>query len=250
MNELRNFLRALLWLAALLVVQLLLAQLGASTYALPSATKDDITEWVQSTDNVTVTFSVIRVLTMAIIWYALATTVLGAILRCTPWRTIADAVDRISLPATRVLAVRLAGITAVGSLAMPVTTAHAVASSDVPVLRHLGANEPVPLTTTTTTQAPMTTTKVTTAPAPEPNSSEPASKAVAVPSPDRHVVQRGENFWTIAETVLKSSLGREPSEAELVTYWKELVQTNRHMLKQPANPDLVFSGQIITLPPR
>ncbi|MEJ7763917.1 MAG: LysM peptidoglycan-binding domain-containing protein [Acidimicrobiales bacterium] len=67
--------------------------------------------------------------------------------------------------------------------------------------------------------------------------------------PQREVVVRpGDSFWRLAERHQARRLGRHPSDAEIVTCWKELIQLNRHRLADPGNPDLIFPGQTLQMP--
>lgn len=86
---------------------------------------------------------------------------------------------------------------------------------------------------------------------------QPTTTTVAVPSPapapttpqvDEWVVAPGESFWSIAEDVLADALGREPSDGEIVPYWRGLIEANRDRLLSP-NPDLIRPGQVFLVPP-
>jgi len=59
----------------------------------------------------------------------------------------------------------------------------------------------------------------------------------------------GECFWSIAEDVLAAAWGRAPSDAEIVPYWRVLIEANRATLADTANEDLIFPGQVFTVPP-
>jgi hypothetical protein len=252
MRELQNILSALASVCAMLLALACLQILGQETYALPALSITEIRQWLNDSDPIVVVLSLVRAAAVVAVLYVLATTVLCAIAYRSPWRHIAVIADRISLPASRTLAVRLAGITAIGTLAMPSTSAFATpTASDTPVLRHLAPGEPMPtfqpITTSTTVKptepAPATSvveSPIVTRDAPAPMSTSPSN-------PSR-TVQRGENFWTIARSQLLTSLEREPTENEVVTYWRELVKRNQQVLLQPENPDLLFAGQVIELP--
>lgn len=62
-------------------------------------------------------------------------------------------------------------------------------------------------------------------------------------------VRRGECFWSIADDALAHALGRAPSDAEVVPYWRAMIQANRHLLADPANADLIYPGQVFAVPP-
>jgi len=61
-------------------------------------------------------------------------------------------------------------------------------------------------------------------------------------------VQPGEHLWVIAERTLARAWGRPPTDAEIEPYWRDLVAANRGVLADPANPDLVYPGQVFGLP--
>ncbi|MEZ5266408.1 MAG: LysM peptidoglycan-binding domain-containing protein [Acidimicrobiales bacterium] len=64
------------------------------------------------------------------------------------------------------------------------------------------------------------------------------------------IVRPGDSLWSIAEAVLQERAGT-PADLEAVeAYWRLLVETNRPGLADPSNPDLLFTGQQLTLPLR
>lgn len=81
-----------------------------------------------------------------------------------------------------------------------------------------------------------------------------APEPVAVPEPTTPgelgtvVVVRGDSFWSIAEDVLSTRLGRAPTGQETATYWHQLVEANRPRLVDSADPDLIYAGQRFVLP--
>lgn len=62
-------------------------------------------------------------------------------------------------------------------------------------------------------------------------------------------VVSGDNFWTIAANALTDTWGRTPTDAETADYWQQLIETNRHRLQPPHDPDLIYPGQTFHLPP-
>jgi nucleoid-associated protein YgaU len=67
------------------------------------------------------------------------------------------------------------------------------------------------------------------------------------PPPDRHTVQWGDNLWAIAAGHLADN-GVIRSNGQIAPYWRELVQDNRASLRS-GNPDLIFPGESVVLPP-
>jgi nucleoid-associated protein YgaU len=56
-------------------------------------------------------------------------------------------------------------------------------------------------------------------------------------------VAAGESMWSIAVTHLRDVHGRDASDEEIATYWRQIVAANAL-----PNPDLLFVGQVIELP--
>ena len=63
------------------------------------------------------------------------------------------------------------------------------------------------------------------------------------------MVRPGDSLWTIAATALTAASGRPPSARELGTYWWQVVELNRPRLPNPSDPDLLFPGDEVSLPP-
>jgi len=69
------------------------------------------------------------------------------------------------------------------------------------------------------------------------------------PRPAIHTVLPGESLWRIASDRLAQQQGRSPSDAEVVPYWRELIEHNRDRLPDRDDPDLILPGQELLLPP-
>ena len=76
----------------------------------------------------------------------------------------------------------------------------------------------------------------------------PADTPAVAPSAE-WVVERGDHLWHIAESTLTTAWGRPPTDAEIVPYWRSLIETNRSRLVDHDNPDLITIGQRFALPP-
>jgi hypothetical protein len=66
-----------------------------------------------------------------------------------------------------------------------------------------------------------------------------------------HHVALGDNLWTIARDRLAEVTGRPAaglSEREIARYWLDVVDANRASLRS-GDPDLIFPGELIRLPP-
>ena len=74
----------------------------------------------------------------------------------------------------------------------------------------------------------------------------PAPAAPAVARRDAVTVEAGDHLWKLAEEELAARLARAPTDAEVIPYWRALIDANRHVVG--ANPNLVLPGQQIDLP--
>jgi hypothetical protein len=64
-----------------------------------------------------------------------------------------------------------------------------------------------------------------------------------------HVAISGDNLWSIAAAHLTDVRGERPLAREIAPYWRALIDANRSVLPDPDNPDLLFPGVRLTLPP-
>ena len=60
----------------------------------------------------------------------------------------------------------------------------------------------------------------------------------------------GDSFWSVAERLTSSRLGRPADDVEVVEPWLALIEANRDRLTDPDDPDLLFPGQVLRLPSR
>lgn len=124
-----------------------------------------------------------------------------------------------------------------------------------------------PVATTTTTISPSTTLAAEPAvpvspppPAtsPSPPSTAPTTPTVAPPGGGggdptvtpvvQHTVVAGESFWSIAEHEVGRMVEGTPTEAQVASYWRVLVEANTSHLQHAGNPNLVYPGQVFELP--
>jgi hypothetical protein len=101
---------------------------------------------------------------------------------------------------------------------------------------------------TTTSMAPPLRTEADDGPAATPTPAPASGDGPATPT-GMWTIQTGENLWTIAHDVLVDRTGVQPDDDLLRAYWSSLVTANHDVLAHPDNPDLVFAGQVLTLPP-
>jgi hypothetical protein len=65
-------------------------------------------------------------------------------------------------------------------------------------------------------------------------------------SSSSYSVKSGDNLWDIAEGVLTTALGHTPTNQQVATYSAALIATNKTQLN---NPNLIYPGQSLVLPP-
>jgi hypothetical protein len=114
--------------------------------------------------------------------------------------------------------------------------------------------EPVPLTSIATTLAPNTLPPTTltppvVAPATLPAAASAPAPTIAPPAaPHTWTIAPGEHLWAVAHETLADTWHRAPTDAEVVPYWRALIETNRSRLIDSGNPDFVLAGQTFLLP--
>ena len=190
--------------------------------------------WLEGRDPVVAAFSLLRLAAVAGLWYLAVVTAIGAALRMVGAARLVRVADRVTIGPVRRM---LAGGISLGLAASGVVTGAAPALA-----------QPSPSSTTTTTVAAASAVVTM-------HRLGPADTAPAAPVPevgptvaDRWTVKPGQCFWSIAEAVLTERWGRAPSDAEIVPYWRRLIDANRHELAHGDNPDLVFPGQVFQVP--
>jgi nucleoid-associated protein YgaU len=230
-----------------LVLGTAVAALHVAGRALPSPPLRSPAEWLawaHDRDPLVVAFSGVRLVALGVAWYCLVVTVAGAGLRAVAATDLAAALDRVTLPPLRrILAATMVAGMATGSLS-PVAAGAAT--------RSVVAVQAGP--TTTDPQQAEAPASLTMHELPAEGaaslSPSPSPPAVAFPTgpATTWTVQPGDCFWSIAEKVLAQAWGRPPAPGDVVPYWRRLIDANRHVLGDPKNPDLVFPGQVFTLP--
>lgn len=243
---------------------------GPAATALPGPSSRgpaDIGRWIQHTDPAIVAATLLRWLAIGFGWYCLATAALAVVARLTRRRRLIRAVDRLCISSVRALAAGIAGTSLtiatiasaagaqpVGGAADQPPTMHQVATTDAnadaargPTL-HQVAPEPSRQTLTSASPRFRVALVETTAP-PSDEPSTPTAAANVTPREDIWTVESGDHLWSIAERVLTQHAAAEPTLQVVEAYWQRLVRTNRAGLADPSNPDLLYVGQSIVLPP-
>jgi hypothetical protein len=251
-----------LWLAFLVAVLFVVAAAGTGALAAPPVTggAPAFARWLDGRDAAQAAFAFLRLVVLALAAYLLVTTVIALGLRLARADRSADAVERLTIPTVRRLVQTAAGasvavslVVAGGAAAVAGAAQTAATSSGAVTMRRLpddGAVTPVTMRrlddgAAAGVDAP-TMRRLPDDAAPTPVASEPAT--AAGPAARTWTVRHGDSFWRIARHSLAEAWGRAPSDRELTPYWSAVVETNRSMLRDPGNPDLLFPGDVVALP--
>jgi nucleoid-associated protein YgaU len=172
----------------------------------------------------------LRLVTLALAWYLLLATVLTLLARVvTPLEGAAQIL--VAAPVRRLV------MAAVGvSLAAAAVTSVGIATSTVRPGTAIAAEAEV---------APETMRRLPEAPTDLVMRRLPDAATV----PSEWQVRPGEHLWAVAEQVLGQAWGRPATDTEIDPYWRALVAANRSRLPDPDNPDLVYPGEVLTVPP-
>lgn len=248
-------LRLVGWIGLLVAVIVGFGALGRGPLAVPALTDMDAWRtWASGRDPVEGLFAILRVVVVLLAWYLLGVTLLGVVARLLRWGRLVTVADLLTVPAVRrllqtSLGLGLAGAALTSLQAVPAaeapaptaaTVALADASADVVVLggnsygvmRALDGGDVAVMRAVDEHFAIGAVDQ----------------GAIAEVQGDAWHVQPGEHFWGVAEQTLTQAWSRAPSEPETVAYWQQLVEVNRPLLADPGNPDLVYPGQVFTLP--
>lgn len=244
------------WLTLLGATAWLLHQLGTGPLGPPPLLHPArLATWADQRDAITVGFALIRLLATGFTWYLLLVTVLQAAAHASRRARLIALADLATVPFARRVFTGIAGI----SLTANVLGA-GVASPDRPQLRlrpiattqQSGVAQPGDHPTAGHLASQRADDPVPAGPA-EPGTAtirvEDPAPAPAPPADPQWVVHPGDSFWSIARSTLEASWGGPPSDTQVVRYWEQLIDANRDRLADPANPDLIFDGQALFLPP-
>ena len=237
---------AMVWVVGLVAAAAALRWAGQETLSPPPLLDPgQWAGWLDGRHPVVAAFSLVRLVALAVLWYVVAATAVGAVLRMFGAASLVRVADRFTIgPVRRMLA---------GSLSLGLAASGVVAVA-APALRSPVVAAQSSTTSTSTTQLPPATVTMhrlgpteaiaplSVAPVPE------VTQATTATASDRWTVKPGECFWAIAESVLADRGGRAPTDAEIVPFWQRLIHANRQELLQRDNPDLILPGQTFTVP--
>lgn len=231
--------RLLGWLTVLVGAVVLLTALGTGALGVPSILNAAAWgPWFAARDAATIVFALLRVVTLAIAWYLLGVTLVGVSARALRSARLVAVADLVTVPAVRRL---LQSALGVGLAAAALT---AGSSPRIAAMPPAVAAASVQAAADAVEMTPVETDDAVLIPVPVAEDPPPPAPAGAV----EWIVEPGESFWSIAQTVLTQDLGRAPSDDAIARYWERLVDRNRSRLSDPGNPDLIYPGQRFVLP--
>jgi hypothetical protein len=272
---LRRSLPLLAWSGSLLAGTALFHAMGSGPLSPPPLTDPSSWQaWADGRDPLTAVVAVLRLLVLALAWYLVGVTTIGALARLSRAARLRRIADALTVPAVRRLLQGALGVGLATAMVGAATPAgHRTAADDVLIARseggevriavHDGGDEarltapdelgevrmnaaegedgalPVPL-------------QLLDADAPGGREDEVSMRRVVDGTSDRaasYEVVAGDSLWKIAAVTLEAAWGRPPSDAALHRYWGSLIEVNRGRLADPDNADLIFPGQSLVLPP-
>jgi hypothetical protein len=221
------------WIVGLAAAGALLLVLGRGALTAPNLRDPGSwSSWAQARTAPEASMAVVRLVALGLTVYLLAVTLLAVAVRVGDVGRELTVLDVVTLPFVRAivqagLGAGLVGAAVAGVAARPPSTP-APTRADAAIVA----------------ADPSTPPAIEVPPAPVP---EPVTPAPPVTTAT-WTVAPGDHLWSIAARAVASSLGRAPSDAEVAPYWRSLIDANRSVLADPDNPDLLFSGQVLTLP--
>lgn len=251
-DELRAWRRLLVgavWIVALVATIGVLNRLGSGQLSTPPLLdRSELQLWLDDRDVVVAAFAVIRLVGLVLAWYLLVVTVLGLAARLSHIPALVRLADLATLPAVRKILGAVAGVGLTASAAslmaanlfpdQPVRGGGAgVLADNQVVLERLPVGDDVILRRLPDVEDGTATLDVEEAP--------PVEEA----APTTWTAAPGDHLWHVAEATLTEAWGRAPTDGEVAPYWTGLVEANRDVLVDPANPDLIHPGQTFRLPP-
>ncbi len=247
------------WVVTLVASALLLHALGSGLLAPPPVLdRSALERWLAERDALVIAFALVRLAGFALTLYLLAVTALGVVARLSRIPALVAAADVATVPPVRSVLGALAGAGLTASAASMVAT-NTLAPMTVPVVVPSDEapppiSDPVPTDPRRVSDGePPAAAEAPVVVEGEPGPADPAivevdDGAVSASTAGRWAVVPGDHLWAVAETTLARAWGRSPSDAEVDPYWRAVVEANRAHLLDPANPDLVRPGQILTVP--
>jgi nucleoid-associated protein YgaU len=199
-------------------------------------------QWFAEREPAEAFVALVRLGALVMCWYLLAATAASVVAGALGDRRLIRLTDAVSIPTVRA-AVRWAlgtGLIASTALGGSPAIAARPASPAITLTRLPDPANPLPAPTGSKGAVP----------SPPSPPSPPSTPSPPPPPVTTWEVRPGQSLWTIARDVESVRRGRPASDREVSIYWRALIDANRDLLADRANPHLVFRGQVFRLPPR
>lgn len=241
--------RVLAWTAFLAASLLALHGLGGPLAPPPLTAPSRLGTWAAARQPAEIFVALVRLALIGVLSYLLAATGLVVVAVAVRRPLVSTVADAVSVALVR----RVVG----GALGLSLAAA-VLTGPRQPAAAASAHGPPAAMATTATTA--LTMQRLPDPPAPggppatdtaAPDAAAPAPVAPAAePGPGRTwEIRPGQHFWAVAEAVLAEAWSRPPTDHEVDHYWRALVERNRPVLRDAANPDLLYPGQVLEVPP-
>lgn len=218
----------------------------------------DPTAWLSRTPIEDAVASVLRYVALAGAYWLAGSSLLYLLARLSGATRLIDATALLTLPAVRRVTDRLViGTLAASTFAVPgfVIAHQHLASADVPVtesvdpvaarLDAVSVEQPGSIDLDAFVDAPVETS--TRPPAPADTAMSAAFSGLTLDAGIEVVVTEGDHLWALAEQRISDALGRPAEDHEIAPYWRLVIDSNP--LLRSGNPDLIYPGEVVVLPP-
>lgn len=231
-----------------------LVRLGDERLTVPLHSLPAFTGWLNDTQPADMAAAMLRQAGIVLAAYLLAATTLALVAHVLGYRRLALVLLRAGLPrSARTLVTGTAGLGfAAGTVVLsspsqagagPAIASVVVEEPPQPVLATMAL-----LTEGTAPAAAATATMVLLDSSPAFEPATPEAPGSSDPNDD-WVVGPGDSFWAIAEELVDEFQGAGRGELDVATYCRQLIAANHDRLARPDQPDLLFPGQVLTVPP-
>lgn len=237
-----------------------LVRMGDERLTVPLHSLPAFTDWLNHTQPADMAAAMLRQTGIVIAAYLLLATTLALVAQALGYRRLALVLLRAGLPrSARTLVTGTAGLGFAAGTVVLSTPSQAGAGQ--PIATAVAAEPPRAVFATMTLlgdgSEPATVDTATMALLDSPPAVEAATpselalpgESVSSAADDDWIVGPGDSFWAIAEELLDELHGPGQGELDVATYCRQLIDANHDRLARPDHPDLLFPGQVLTVPP-